>query len=44
VLDQVYSGLTGEVFSLGPLRTSVLGGLLMLVGVAICLLRLRRSP
>ncbi|HYJ09086.1 MAG TPA: protein kinase [Polyangiaceae bacterium] len=43
VLDQVYSVVTGEVFSLGPLRTSVLGGLLMVVGVAISLLRLKRQ-
>jgi serine/threonine protein kinase len=43
VLDQVYSVITGEVFSLGPLRTSVIGGLLMVVGIAISLLRLKRQ-
>jgi serine/threonine-protein kinase len=42
VLDQVYSVVTGEVFSLGPLRTSLLGGLLMVVGVAISVFRLKR--
>jgi serine/threonine protein kinase len=41
VLDQVYSVVTGEVFSLGPLRTSVLGGLLMVIGLAISVFRLK---
>ena len=43
VLDQVYSSVSGEVFKIGPLRTSVLAGLVMVVGVALCLYRLRRD-
>jgi len=33
--DQVYAAMTGEVFALGPLRASLIGGLLLLVGVAL---------
>jgi serine/threonine-protein kinase len=43
ILDQVYSGLSGEIFTLGGLRTSVLAGLVMLIGTALCLYRLKRD-
>jgi hypothetical protein len=43
ILDQVYSAVSGEVFTIGPLRTSVLAGLVMVVGVALCLYRLKRD-
>ena len=43
ILDQVYSSVSGEVFTIGPLRTSVIAGMLMLVGVALCLYRLKRD-
>ena len=43
ILDQVYSSVSGEVFTIGGLRTSVIAGLLMLVGVALCLYRLKRD-
>jgi len=43
ILDQVYSAVSGEVFTIGPLRTSVLAGLVMAVGVALCLYRLKRD-
>jgi len=43
ILDQVYSAVSGEVFTIGPLRTSVLAGLVMVLGVALCLYRLKRD-
>ena len=43
ILDQVYSSISGEVFTIGPLRTSVLAGLVMAVGVGLCLYRLKRD-
>jgi hypothetical protein len=43
ILDQVYSAVSGEIFTIGPLRTSVLAGFVMLVGVALCLYRLKRD-
>lgn len=43
ILDQIYSAVSGEVFTLGPLRTSVLAGLVMVLGVALCLYRLKRD-
>ena len=43
ILDQVYSSVSGEVFTIGPLRTSVVAGVLMLVGVALCLYRMKRD-
>jgi hypothetical protein len=43
ILDQVYSAVSGEIFTVGPLRTSVLAGFLMIVGVALCLYRLKRD-
>lgn len=43
ILDQVYSAVSGEIFTIGPLRTSVLAGLVMLLGVALCLYRLKRD-
>ena len=39
ILDQVYSAVSGEIFMIGPLRTSVLAGLVMLLGVALCAYR-----
>lgn len=35
VLDRVYAAVTGEVFTLGPLKTSVVAGLLLLVGLGL---------
>jgi serine/threonine-protein kinase len=43
ILDQVYSGVSGEIFTLGGLRTSVLAGVAMLLGIALCLYRLKRD-
>jgi len=43
ILDQLYSGVSGEVFTFGGLRTSVLAGLVMLIGTALCLYRLKRD-
>ena len=39
ILDQVYTAISGEIFMIGPLRTSVLAGLVMLLGVALCAYR-----
>jgi serine/threonine-protein kinase len=43
ILDQVYTAVSGEIFTLGPLRTSVLAGLVMLLGVALCVYRFKRD-
>jgi serine/threonine-protein kinase len=43
VLDQIYSMVSGEIFMLGPLRTSVLAGFVMLLGVGLCLYRLKHD-
>ncbi|HVY27333.1 MAG TPA: protein kinase [Polyangiaceae bacterium] len=43
ILDQVYSAVSGEIFMLAGLRTSVVAGLFMLIGVALCLYRLKRD-
>ena len=43
ILDQVYTMVSGEVFTLGPLRTSVLTGLVMVLGVGLCVYRLKRD-
>jgi hypothetical protein len=43
ILDQVYSAVSGEIFTLAGLRTSVVAGLFMLIGVALCLYRLKRD-
>ena len=43
ILDQVYSAISGEIFTIGPLRTSVLAGLVMLLGVALCVYRFKRD-
>jgi serine/threonine protein kinase len=43
IMDQVYSAVSGEIFTIGPLRTSVLAGFVMIVGVALCLYRLKRD-
>ena len=43
ILDQVYTMISGEVFTLGPLRTSVLTGLVMVLGVALCVYRYKRD-
>jgi hypothetical protein len=40
VLDQAYSAAAGEIFSLGPLRTSVVSGLLMVLGIGLCVFRM----
>jgi hypothetical protein len=41
--DQVYAAMTGEVFALGPLRASLIGGLLLLAGVALLAYKLLPS-
>jgi hypothetical protein len=43
ILDQIYSAVSGEIFMLGPLRTSVLAGFVMLLGVGLCLYRLKHD-
>ena len=43
ILDQLYSKVSGEIFTLGGLRTSVLAGLVMLLGIGLCLYRLKRD-
>jgi hypothetical protein len=43
ILDQVYTAVSGEIFTIGPLRTSVLAGLVMLLGVALCVYRFKRD-
>jgi hypothetical protein len=43
ILDQVYSAVSGEVFTLGPLRSSVIAGLAMVAGVVLCVYRLKRD-
>jgi hypothetical protein len=43
ILDQIYTAIAGSVFELFGLRTSVLAGLMMLVGIALCLYRLKRD-
>lgn len=35
LLDRAYAAVTGEVFTLGPLRTSWIAGLLLLAGLAL---------
>jgi hypothetical protein len=39
VLDHVYASLSGEVFSIGPLRTTWIAGLLLLGGVGFVAMR-----
>ncbi len=43
ILDQLYSKVSGEVFTLGGLRTSVVAGMMMLIGIGLCLYRLKRD-
>jgi hypothetical protein len=43
MLDQAYSAASGEVLSLFGLRTSVIAGLFMLLGLALCVYRLKRD-
>jgi eukaryotic-like serine/threonine-protein kinase len=43
ILDQVYSTISGEVFMIGPLRTSVLAGVAMVLGVGLCAYRMLRE-
>lgn len=43
VLDQIYTAILGEVFTIASLRSSILAGLMMLVGIALCLYRLKRD-
>jgi hypothetical protein len=42
-LDQAYSAASGEVFTPFGLRTSVAAGVLMLVGLGLCVYRLKRD-
>jgi eukaryotic-like serine/threonine-protein kinase len=43
ILGQLYSAVFGEVFTLFGLRTSVLAALVMLVGIGLCVYRLKRD-
>jgi hypothetical protein len=43
VLDQVYSIATGEVFSIGGMRTSMVAGLLLVAGLGLCAYRFKRQ-
>jgi eukaryotic-like serine/threonine-protein kinase len=43
ILDQIYSSVSGEIFTLGGMRTSAVAGLVMLLGIALCLYRLKRD-
>lgn len=43
MMDQLYSKVSGEIFTIGGLRSSVVAGLLMLMGVGLCLYRLKRD-
>jgi serine/threonine protein kinase len=43
ISDQIYSAISGQVFSMGPLRTSVLAGVAMLAGIGLCVYRLKRD-
>jgi serine/threonine-protein kinase len=43
ILDQVYTAISGEVLTIASLRSSLLAGLMMLVGIALCLYRLKRD-
>ncbi|HEY6079918.1 MAG TPA: hypothetical protein VIW29_13985, partial [Polyangiaceae bacterium] len=43
LLDQLYSGITGEIFSVGPLRSGVVAGVLMVAGLGLCAYRLKRE-
>jgi serine/threonine-protein kinase len=43
ILDQVYTMISGEVFTVASLRTSMLAGLMMIVGIGLCLYRLKRD-
>jgi hypothetical protein len=43
ILDQLYTAVSGEVFTLLGLRTSAIAGLFMLLGIALCVYRLKRD-
>jgi hypothetical protein len=43
ILDQVYTAISGEVFTIASLRTSILAGLMMITGIALSLYRLKRD-
>jgi serine/threonine-protein kinase len=43
ILDQVYTALSGEVFTLLGLRTSAIAGIFMLLGIGLCVYRLKRD-
>lgn len=43
ILDQVYSAVSGQIFTLAGLRTSVVAGLFTVLGIALCLYRLKRD-
>jgi hypothetical protein len=40
ILEVLYSAITGDVFSIGPLRTSILAAALMVAGLLLCVFRL----
>jgi hypothetical protein len=43
ILDQVYTALSGEVFTVAGLRTSIVAGLILLVGIGWCVYRLKHD-
>jgi hypothetical protein len=43
ILDQVYTSISGEVLTIAGLRTSIVAGLIMLVGIGLCVYRLKRD-
>lgn len=43
ILDQVYTAISGEVLTIVGLRTSIVAGLIMLVGIGLCVYRLKRD-
>jgi hypothetical protein len=42
-MDQLYTKISGEVFTLAGLRSSAVAGLMMVLGIALCLYRLKRD-
>jgi eukaryotic-like serine/threonine-protein kinase len=43
ILDQVYTAISGDIFTFLSLRTSVIAGLLMVLGFGMCAYRLKRD-
>jgi hypothetical protein len=43
ILDQIYTAISGEVLTIAGLRTSIVAGLIMLLGIGLCVYRLKRD-